>query len=261
MREIRLRALHEQIVRLGSAEVGALATEHRISKETVRRDLDRLADAGLIVRTRGGAAAPGTSLMEIDPQVRATEQRAEKRAIARTLVDKLVWDGMSIALDTGSSVLEVARALRGRKLTVVTNSLPVINELAGTDCLVVVLGGSLRTRSLSMVGSLTEHATEQFHCDLAVIAAPAMTPNSGSWAGIMDTDVDGVAVKRALIRGSVKSYAVLDHTKFGRTAFMTVCNANELTGVVTDDRCGEDTVEQLRALGLDVIVAAVRASG
>ena len=250
LREVRLRQLHEDVVRRGSVQVPALARDHEVSQETIRRDLDRLADLGLIVRTRGGAVAPGSSLTELDIHLRAQEHRAEKRAIARVVVEQLVTDGTSIALDTGSTVLEVARALRGRKVTVVTSSVPVVNALVGTECSVVVLGGSVRARSLSTVGPIAERAAEQFHCDLALVSAPAMTPELGP----MDTDLEAIEIKRAFIRGADRAYAVLDHSKLGRTAFSTICATNQLTGLVTDDGADPAILDAFQASGLEIIV-------
>ena len=250
MREVRLRQLHEDVVRQGSVQVPVLARQHAVSEETIRRDLDRLASLGLVVRTRGGALAPGTSLTELDVHVRAREHRAEKLAVARAVVERLVVNGTSVALDTGSTVLEIARALRGRQVTVVTNSLPVVNELAGTGCSLVVLGGSLRTRSLATVGPMAETGAEQFHCDLAIISAPAMTPELGP----MDTDLEAIEIKRTFIRRARKTYVALDHSKLGRTAFSKICETTELTGLVTDDGADPDILDAFRALGLDVIV-------
>lgn len=250
LREVRLRQLHEDVVRKGSVQIPALARDHEVSEETIRRDLGRLADLGLIVRTRGGAVAPGSSLTELDIHLRAQEHRAEKRAIARVVVEQLVKDGTSIALDTGSTVLEVARALRGRQVTVVTSSVPVVNALVGTQCSVVVLGGSVRARSLSTVGPMAERAAEQFHCDLALVSAPAMTPELGP----MDTDLETIEIKRALIRGADRVYAVLDHSKLGRTAFSTICPIHELTGLVTDDGADPAILSAFQAAGLEIIL-------
>jgi len=116
------------VLREGSVEVDSIAQALDVSRETIRRDLAALASRGLVRRTRGGATAPGGSLTELDLSVRSTEHHAAKAAIARYVAARLVDDGTSVALDTGTTTLEVARALRGRKITVVTPSLPVINE-------------------------------------------------------------------------------------------------------------------------------------
>jgi DeoR/GlpR family transcriptional regulator of sugar metabolism len=250
MREVRLQQLHDAVVERGTVQVPRLATQFGVSQETIRRDLDHLAQLGLVVRTRGGAVAPGSSLTERDLHLRAQENRLEKRAIARAVVDRLVTDGISIGLDGGSTTLEIARALRNRRVTVVTNSLSAINELAGTDATLVVLGGTFRARSMSVVGAMTERAADQLHCDLALISAPAMTVEQGP----MDTDLEGIEVNRAFIRRAHRTYAVVDHTKLGRTAFATICEPTDLSGLVTDDGADVSALEAFRALGLDVII-------
>ena len=124
--------------------------------------------------------------------MRSSEHQAAKAAIGQHVASQLIEDGTSVALDTGTTTVEIARALRGRKITVVTPSLPVINELAGTETAVLVIGGLLRGRELGMVGPVADQTTRQFHCDQAFISGPAIHPD----LGLMDTDLDGVAVKR-----------------------------------------------------------------
>ena len=248
MRELRLRRIQETVLRNGSVEVDSIAQALDVSRETIRRDLSALASQGLVQRTRGGATAPGGSLTELDLAVRSTEHHAAKVAIARYVAANLVDDGTSVALDTGTTAQEVARALRGRKITVLTPSLPVINELAGTDTSVIVVGGLLRGRSLGTVGPLAEHTARQFQCDLAFISAPAINPQFG----LMDTDLDGVAVKQCLLEHAARAYAVLDHTKLGRTAFTTVCSLGALAGIVTDEEADPRALREFGETGMEI---------
>jgi DeoR family fructose operon transcriptional repressor len=248
VRELRLRKLQETVLRDGSVEVDSIAQELDVSRETIRRDLSALASQGLVRRTRGGATAPGGSLTELDLSVRSTENHAAKAAIARYVATCLVEDGTSVALDTGTTSQEIARALRGRKITVVTPSLPVINELAGSESTVIVVGGVLRSQSLGTVGPIAEHTARQFQCDLAFISGPAIDAEFG----LMDTDLDGVAVKQSLLEHAARAYAVLDHTKLGRTAFTTVCGIRALTGIVTDDGADPGSLREYREIGLEV---------
>jgi DeoR family fructose operon transcriptional repressor len=134
---------------------------------------------------------------------------------------------------------------------VVTPSLPVINELAGTETAVLVIGGLLRGRSLGMVGPVADQTARQFHCDQAFISGPAIHPD----LGLMDTDLDGVAVKRGLLEQASNVYAVLDHTKLGRTAFAAVCPLSALTGLVTDDGADPARLREYTERGLDVLTA------
>jgi DeoR family transcriptional regulator, fructose operon transcriptional repressor len=257
VREVRLRKLQETILRDGSVEVDTIAAELDVSRETIRRDLAALAGQGLVQRTWGGATALGGSLTERDLTERSTEHQAAKAAIARYVANELVADGTSVALDTGTTTVEIARALRGRPITVVTPSLPVINELAGTKTAVLVIGGLLRGRSLGMIGPVADQTARQFHCDLAFISAPAIHPG----LGLTDTDLDGVAVKRGLLEQAAEVYAVLDHTKLGRTAFTAVCPLDALTGLVTDDEADPAVLREYTERGLTVLTAPLTAPG
>lgn len=251
MRELRLKRLHEEIVRNGSFRVEDGARHLSVSPETIRRDLEQLSRLGLVVRTRGGAVAPRVALTEVHFNLRQREHAAQKSAIARAVVDGLIANESSVALDTGSTTLEVARLLHTRRLNVVTNSLPIVEELAASDCTVLMLGGVVRERSMSTVGPLTEAGAREFHCDLALLSAPAISVD----LGLMDTDVEAVAAKQALMRNATKRYAVLDHSKFGRTAFTTICPLDELTGIVTDTGLEPRILDEYREAGLDVILA------
>lgn len=251
MRELRLRKLQETILRNGSVEVETIAQELDVSRETIRRDLAALAGQGLVQRTRGGATAPGGSLTELDLAVRSAEHQPAKVAIARYVANNMIADGTSVALDTGTTTAEIARALRGRRITVVTASLPVINELAGTETAVMVVGGLLRRKSLGTVGPVADHTARQFHCDLALISGSAIHPDHG----VMDTELDGVAVKRALLEQADQVYAVIDHTKLGRTAFTPICPLSALTGLITDDAAEPAVLAEYAEQGLSVIAA------
>lgn len=255
MRELRLRKLQELVLRDGSVEVETIAAQLDVSRETIRRDLTALADYGLVIRTRGGATAPGSSLTELDLSVRSREQRGAKEAMARYVATHLIEDGTSVALDTGTTISEIARAIRGRRVTVVTTSLSVINELAATDTTVVVVGGVLRRESLATVGPIAEQITKQFQCDLAFVSGPAISPEHG----LMDTDLDGVAVKQHMINHARAAYAVLDHTKLNRAAFTTVSPLSALTSLITDAAAEPDDLQRLAAAGMDVLVAPATA--
>lgn len=254
MRAIRLRRLHEAILDEGSIRVADLGQRLGVSEETVRRDLGELASQGLIVRTRGGAVAPGNLLVEQPHRVRQLENPAEKRAIARAIAEHLVATGMAVALDTGSTSLEVARALRSRAVTIVTNSLPIVTELLGGACTVVIVGGTARSKSLSVTGPVAERTVDSFHFDLAFVSAPAMTPEFG----LMDTDLEEIEIKRRFIASADKVYAIVDHSKLGRKAFSTICRTDELTGLVTDDGADPEELDAFRTAGLEVLVGERR---
>jgi DeoR/GlpR family transcriptional regulator of sugar metabolism len=232
MRAVRLEALRDLVESRGAVNVDVAATELNVSRETIRRDMGELAARGLVNRTRGGAAAVGSSLTERDLAQRRQRNRPDKIAIGRYIVDHLIHDGMSVGLDGGTTTLEVARALAGRDVTVVTSSIPVVTELAHTNTTVTVVGGELRSRSMTVGGPFAADMMGQFHTDLAVVSGPAISPHDG----LMDSYADGVALKRVMIHNADATYAAMDSSKIGQRSFVTVCALDDLDGIVTDAR-------------------------
>src|SRR4051812_43182520 len=141
-----------------TAEVVTLAHRFAVSEMTVRRDLARLAHEGRLKRVHGGAV----SEREEPPFAQiAIERLAEKERIGRAAAG-LVTDGQTVMVDIGTTTLQLARCLHGRKVTVVTSSLAVIEELLpDTGIELVVIGGSVRRNYRSLVGVLAEDALRQ----------------------------------------------------------------------------------------------------
>jgi DeoR/GlpR family transcriptional regulator of sugar metabolism len=251
MRAVRLETLRELVEARGAVNVEDAAAELNVSKETIRRDMGELAARGLVNRTRGGAAAMGSSLTERDLDQRRLRNGQEKSAIARYIVEHLAFDGMSIGLDGGTTTLEIARQLAGRDVTVVTSSIPVVIELAHTKTTVTVLGGELRSRSMTVSGPFATDMMGQFHTDVAVVSGPAIEPRDG----LMDSYADGVALKRAMIHNSDATYAALDSSKIGRRSFVTVCGLADLDGIVTDSKVTAEDLASFEESSIKIFIA------
>ena len=150
-----------------------------VSQATVRRDLNALAAAGRLRRVHGGAVAVDQRLDEPHFDVKAGAAAEEKARIAARAVE-LLSPGDTVYLDSGSTVLAVARLLHGwSRLTVVTNSLPVANELVGRGPRLIVVGGELRATSRALVGPLTRLVLETIHVDRALMGTFAFSLEDG----------------------------------------------------------------------------------
>lgn len=252
MRAVRLESLRELIEVRGAVNVEDAATELNVSKETIRRDMGELAARGLVNRTRGGAATVGSSLTERDLDQRHQRNHTEKAAIGQYIVEHLVHDGMSIALDGGTTTLEVARALAGRDVTVVTSSIPVLTELAHTATTVTVLGGELRSRSMTVGGPFATDMMSQLHTDLAVVSGPAISPEDG----LMDSYADGVALKRTMIHNADATYAAIDSSKIGQRSFVTVCALDQLDAIITDSLASAADLASFEEAPVKIFIAS-----
>lgn len=231
-----------------------LARLTQVSLSTIRRDLQALAEEGLILRMRGGASlgTPGVG-HEIPYLTRARVQLVEKRAIARAALD-FVWEGNVIALDVGSTTFELARLLRPyRNLTVFTASVPIAQLLANTEISVFLLGGQLRKKELSIVGPLALQMASQFYYDRFFMGVAGLDLK----AGCTDFSLDDVEVKKVFLERSREIIVLADHTKLGHISFTTICPIQRVHRIITDARADPQKVAQLQEMGVEVIVAPI----
>lgn len=236
----------------GRASVADLAVRLTLGEATVRRSLGRLAADGRIIRTYGGAvvadhppASPGD-----DPQA------AAKRAVGAAAAT-LVRDGDTVALSSGSTVLELARLLRDRRLTVITNALDVANVLLdapGID--LVVLGGMLLKGVHSLSGHLTEAALRDLRADTTFMGASAVDLHHG----FMTEQIAEIPVDRAL-RGIAREVVVLvDAGKLDRVAPGFMFGFEDVQTVVTDASATPAIRQALQDRGLRLIVGGAPAA-
>jgi DeoR/GlpR family transcriptional regulator of sugar metabolism len=237
----------------GYAPVEALARRLGVSQMTIRRDLDRLENDHLVARVHGGATLDdGRGNAERALGERVVESQPEKRAIGREAAN-LVDDGDTVIIDAGTTTLEVARQLIGRTgLTVVSNSLAVLETLAQSPGIRVIgTGGEIKQREQAFVGPVAEAMLAQRRASIAFISVAGCSLPDGA----TDHEDLEVAVKRAMIASSRRRYLVLDASKFGRVAPLVIAPLAEFDGIVTDVRLAKDAVSELRARDLEVIRA------
>jgi DeoR/GlpR family transcriptional regulator of sugar metabolism len=211
--------------------VQALAERLHVAPVTIRRDLQTLEGEGKLTRTHGGAVFSQSAVIEFAFLDRAQEHLAEKQAIARYLAT-VVQPGMTLVLDTGTTTLEVARALAGiPRLRVLTSSLAIAAALYPCENIdLVLLGGSVRQRSPDLSGALTEENLRQFQTELAILGADAVSP-----AGLYTADLGLARLSRAMIAGARESWLVVDSSKFSRRSFVKFDDWSAITHLVTDD--------------------------
>ena len=248
MRESERRArLIEQLRADGRASVPGLAAALGVTASTIRRDLDRLAREGRVVRTYGGAALSNG----LATRPAADPRQEAKRAIARAAAT-LVPDHSTIVIGSGSTALAFAREVADRPLTVITNALDVANALLDRDGIeLIVLGGVVRPRMHSMLGHLAELATSELRADILVMGIGAV----GVEQGLMNDSVPEILTDRALRRMARSVVVLADATKFEQVAPGFVFGLEEVDVVVTDAAVAPATLDALRERGVRVIVA------
>jgi DeoR family transcriptional regulator of aga operon len=224
------------------------------SASTVRRDLEYLAERGALTRSFGGAALNETAASTFEPDAEIAEhlEHAEKQIIGRYAARLIVPD-QSVIFDSSSTVLEAARAFAESSVpaTAVTNDLGIARVLGSArDVRVVVLGGTVRPRSGTLLGEPAERLLRELHVDLALLGTHAITGDV-----LTETSLDVARVKRAMITTARRTVVLADHTKFREPAFATICTANEVSAVITTRKAGRAALSQLRETGIEVHLA------
>jgi DeoR family glycerol-3-phosphate regulon repressor len=238
----RHQRLLEYVTTHGEAAVERLAAHLGVSAMTVRRDLDELARAGRLQRVHGGALPPVAGSISFHFQRAPVAALPAKRALARHLAARL-RPGMSIALDTGTTTLEIGRACADCSgLTVLTTSLAVaalLQPAQGID--LILVGGTVRKRYPDLVGPLTEANLRQFRVDLAMVGADAIAPN-GTYAH----DPAVARLTATMAEHAARVIVVADSTKFAARAVNLCLLRERIDELVTDDGCPADVRARYR---------------
>lgn len=224
-----------------------------ISEATARRDLEVLTEQNNLRRVHGGAIKIIQAPPELPILIRESEQALEKKGIGKAAAD-LIQDGDTVFLGSGTTVLEVARALRDCKgLTVVTNSLPVLNTLSSIpEITLIALGGMLRVSELSFIGHITEQALAEVRADKVVIGIRAIHLEHG----LTNDYLPETMTDRAILKAGREVIVVADHTKINVVSTAFLAPITSIHKLVTDGNSPQDFLEELQDRGVGVIISS-----
>ncbi len=234
------------------ASVSDIVDQFGVSPATARRMLTALADRGDVRRVRGGAIAASPAAPEPPVLLRASQQAEAKVRIGHAAAD-LVADGETVFLSSGTTALEVARCLAERTgLTVVTNSIPVLNVLMDAPGIeVVVLGGLLRRSEQSLIGHLSELGLQEVRASKVILGIRGVHPQHGLTNDYLpETQTD-----RAVLAMGASVVLVADHTKCGAVSTAYVGPVAAIDVLVTDDAAPREFVQAMDAEGVRVVLA------
>src|SRR5262245_26283312 len=253
--ETRRRRLLELITRQGYATLDELVRVLAVSESTIRRDLEALDLAGSIKRTHGGAVYAGEVRAMPPFDERTATAAAEKRAIGQAAA-AMLNDGDTVLLDGGTTTLEIARALVGRRVQVVTNSLPIAQLLASsqqTD--LILVGGYVYPRTGVALGPLAISTMQSLRVRTAILGAGGIVTE-----GIYNSNSLLVDTERQMMLCGQSVMIVADYSKFGRLALARLCGLDEIDLVVSDPALSDEHRAMLDSAGVAVHVAPMSES-
>ncbi len=226
-RQQRIRKL---AVQQGVLRIPELAESLGVSEMTIRRDLDMLEDSGHVERTFGGAIVSEQTSFESNYAVRLHTHTPEKQALARYAAS-LIQDGDTVAIDASTTCLALARELAKRRLTIITNGLDAALELRNSGSKVILIGGYLRQVAGSFAGPLALKMLEGLRVDQVFFSAKGVSLRDG----FLDSDLDEIEVKRAMITSAVHVTALMDSSKFGVHALGRIAPLNAVHLLISDE--------------------------
>ncbi len=225
----RHQRIYDILKRQGTATVEQLKKELYASDATIRRDLTKMEQDGLLVRIWGGAMLKNSPDGDPPAFLRSTENVVAKQKIASAAL-KLVQENSSIFLMSGTTVLQFAKLLHGMQgLTAITTSLDIVNELNKSASIKVICCGGELYEHYDFTGALTANTLEQFHADYFITSCSGITAE-----GCTSQDASRVEIMRRMRKNSEKMILLIDSSKVGKKHVYKWLNFDQIDYVVMD---------------------------
>lgn len=230
--------------------VSELSQLYDVSEETIRRDLEKLVNEGVAIKSYGGAVINENANLEVPFNIRKNYNVIGKQKIAEQIAN-LVKDGESLMLDASSTAVYIAKALKDKKnLTVITNSIEIVVELMDMpEWKVLSTGGLSREGSFALVGPQTDKMLKSYHVDKTIISCKGFDLNSG----MTDSDELHANNKITMLESAGMKILAVDKTKFDKTAFTAIGALEDITTVVTDEEPETRWLQAFEEAGIECI--------
>jgi DeoR/GlpR family transcriptional regulator of sugar metabolism len=251
--EERRAQIYDLIREDGSARVSSLSRVFSVSEPTIRSDLEKLENQGLVIRDHGGAYLRGIDTLVRSHTLHHRENAEQKRLIGRRAAE-LVSDYDTLILDSGSTVTELAGNLLDKQgLHIVTNALNIALIVGSVPSFTVhMTGGEFKAPTLSLTGEAASAVFENVFVDKLFLATAGISLESGlTYPGFSD-----LPVKRAMIRAAKTVYLLADSSKIGRKSFATLGGLSSVHTLITDPGIDSHSKRRLESLGIEVLVAS-----
>jgi len=252
MHQKRQELILELLDGTGFVNAQDLAAQFNVTMETIRRDLKQMEQDGALRRIHGGAVSIRSGILELAYQRRQKDHAEEKHAIA-SVAAGMVNEGDTIIIAPGTTTLEVARCLHGKKdVTVITNSLPIAMDLADCEGLsVFCLGGVIHAADYSVSGVMSQDNLKMFNASKLITGVGGLTVKSG----LTDYRMDESVLLRTFIDSVDCVIGIADRSKFGKVLRYNICPASMLTHLITDSGTPKELYLPYVEAGIQVHIA------
>lgn len=255
MRETTSRERRDKILELlienNHVRVSTLCKLFNVSRETIRHDLLRLQEEGLIIKEHGSATLNRESILDIDFAKRARDHAVQKRRIGAEAA-KLISEGETVIIDSGSTTPHIARNIRNIKnLTVITPSLKVTSELGGKEGITVIMpGGIFNPIGYSLYGPQTEEFFSKINANKFFLAIHGVDVDKG----LTEINIQIAHLKQIMLNSAKEIILVADSSKFGKIEYAAVAPIDKVNTIITDRDLDEKIAEEIQKLGINLIL-------
>jgi DeoR/GlpR family transcriptional regulator of sugar metabolism len=255
----RRTVIKEMLLQQRSVKVADLVREFKVSEETIRRDLNTLEQEGIVQKNYGGAILNPElerTMVSIPPVYqRASQFSEEKEAIGKTAAS-WVSDQQIVILDAGSTTWYVAKHLRHLKqMTIVTNGINIVEECSHIeDASIILIGGKLIKKSMSLVGPQAESEFQKYNAHYAFLGTSGISFPKG----FTSSDIFEAETKRAMVSAGQKVVVVADHSKLQKQALVSFASFQHVDILLTSDLADKQLLEQIASMGTEVVVTQVQ---
>ncbi|WP_341302111.1 DeoR/GlpR family DNA-binding transcription regulator [Lysinibacillus sp. FSL H8-0500] len=250
----RHREIMKQLYEFQTVKISSLSKMLNVTRETVRKDLYDMEEKGLVRKVHGGAVLNKANL-EINYADRKSANEAEKRSIAKRASD-FVENGDTLYVDYGTTALLFIREiLNKRNLTIVTNSLPIANEIIDfSDFEVIIIGGQVRKNEKSLFGPLAYRGIEKIYVDKGFFGVSGVDIQ----AGFTNIHMGESEVSRLMIQHSKKNIVMADSSKFNIVSMNQIASIEQVDVLVTDEKANKALLKQIIEKNVEVIIETIQ---
>ena len=245
----------DQIMQIASktefVEVDDLATRLNVSQMTIRRDLQRLSEMGLMQRRHGGAVISSSIREEKDYLTKKTLNLASKKRLAAAALN-FIADNDILYLDGGTTTFELASLLDpAQHLTVITNDISAARELLGKDIPTILVGGLLQRSTQTSMGAAAAEFLKQFSVTTAFIGTTAVSHDFD----VMCPTIEKACLKKTAMQIAQKSILLADNSKFFGYSLNRFANLTDFSVTITDKDFPEADLKRMEASFINIVQA------
>lgn len=235
--------------------IADLTNKFGVSEVSIRKDLADMEEKKLLLRVKGGAVNIHQYDMDDISIMYKQQKHVEEKQLIGKLAASLINENETVIIDSGTTTMEIAKNLEQfDNLTIITNALNIAIYLSEFDKFsVIVLGGYMRSVSMSTVGMIAESSLSNFYCDKLFLGVDSFNVEKG----LSTPNIEEASLNQAMLEAAKEVIAVFDSSKFERRSLAFISSLDKINTIITDDGISKENKEYIEKKGIKLLIAEV----